>query len=147
MAPFAELPTYSSHPSLRAYLRAVLVAAKDLENIGRYREINGIELYRYVHAFVSSSLTSSFFASLFSAINPSITSKEASRIFNVIQKLFSKHGNYLRQWGMPRYNKASLNPPPERCPTPDAGSRSCVHLSPTFVRTDSSCVQNLLEQK
>ena len=57
MAPFAELPTYSSHPSLRAYLRAVLVAAKDLENIGRYREINGIELYRYVHAFVSSSLT------------------------------------------------------------------------------------------
>ena len=49
MAPFAELPTYSSHPSLRAYLRAVLVAAKDLENIGRYREINGIELYRYVH--------------------------------------------------------------------------------------------------
>ena len=85
MAPFAELPTYSSHPSLRAYLRAVLVAAKDLENIGRYREINGIELYRYVHAFVSSSLTSSFFASLFSAINPSITAKEASRIFNVIQ--------------------------------------------------------------
>ena len=81
MASFAVLPTYSSHPPLRAYLRAVLVAAKDLENIGRYREINGIELYRYVHAFVSSSLTSSFFASLFSAINPSITAKEASRIF------------------------------------------------------------------
>ena len=90
MASFAVLPTYSSHPSLRAYLRAVLVAAKDLENIGRYREINGIELYRYVHAFVSSSLTSSFFAFLFSAITPCITAKEASRIFNVIQKIQSR---------------------------------------------------------
>ena len=46
MASFAVLPTYSSHPSLRAYLRAVLVAAEDLENIGRYHEINGIQLYR-----------------------------------------------------------------------------------------------------
>ena len=52
MASFAVLPTYSSHPSLRAYLRAVLVAAEDLENLGTYREINGIDLYRYVHACV-----------------------------------------------------------------------------------------------
>ena len=132
MASFAVLPTYSSHPSLRAYLRAVLVAAEDLENLGTYREINGIDLYRYVHACVSSSLTSSSFVSLVSAINPSVTAKEASRIFNVIQKIFSKHGNYLRQWGMPRYNKASLNPPPERCATPDAGM-SCVHLLRTLV--------------
>ena len=72
------------------------------------------------------------FFSLFSAVNPTIKAKEASRIFNVIQKIFSKHGNYLRQWGMPRYNKASLNPPPERCPTPDAGM-SCVPYSTSSV--------------
>ena len=52
MSHFAVLPSYSSFPSLRAYLRAVLVAAEDLENLGRYREINGIELYRYVYACV-----------------------------------------------------------------------------------------------
>ena len=57
MAHFAVLPTYSAYPSLRAYLRAVLVAAEDLENIGRYREINGTELYRYVHACVSLIIT------------------------------------------------------------------------------------------
>ena len=48
MSHFAVLPSYSSYPSLRAYLRAVLVAAEDLENPGTYREINGIDLYRYV---------------------------------------------------------------------------------------------------
>ena len=50
MSHFAVLPSYSSYPSLRTYLRAVLVAAEDLENPGTYREINGIDLYRYVHA-------------------------------------------------------------------------------------------------
>ena len=80
----------------------------------------------------SPSLTSSSFVSLFSAINPAINAKEASRIFNVIQKMFKKHSNYLSQFGMPRYNKASLNPPPERCATPDAGM-SCVHLLRTLV--------------
>ena len=68
MSHFAVLPSYSSYPSLRTYLRAVLVAAEDLENPGTYREINGIDLYRYVHACVSPSLTSSSFVSLFSAI-------------------------------------------------------------------------------
>ena len=125
MSHFAVLPSYSSFPSLRAYLRAVLVAAEDLENLGTYREINGIDLYRYVHACVSSSLTSSSFVSLFSAINPAINAKEASRIHSVIVKMFRNHGAYLKQWGIPRYNKASLNPPPERCATPDAGT-SCV---------------------
>ena len=127
MASFAVLPAYSSYPSLRAYLRAVLLAAEDLENLGTYREINGIDLYRYVHACVSPSLTSSSFVSLFSAINPAVKAKEASRIHNMIVKEFSKQRKYLSQWGIPKYNKASLNPPPERCPTPDAG-RSCVHL-------------------
>ena len=52
MASFVVLPAYSSYPSLRAYLRAVLLAAEDPENLGTYREINGIDLYRYVHACV-----------------------------------------------------------------------------------------------
>ena len=123
MPPFAALPTYSSYPSLRAYLRAVLVAAEDVENLGTYQEINGIELYRYVNACCLIITHQLIICLFFSAINPAIKAKEAARIFNVIQKLFSKHGKYLSQWGMPRYNKASLNPPAERCSTPDAGKR------------------------